>query len=166
MVAQEQFRRNTAPLYCSLHRSHSFKQGIVWQGLCNHKRGGVQGGRSPPWITDSFQCRYSLQVAKTRNGCTGAVQKEYSPLVLLAAQVTQLQTRYSMTGTVQTQERGVAGGAQPPLNCLTHLNVALHCKDQALKSPNRVLLQCHQIPNLVHLVYRMRATSKLMPAPQ
>ena len=36
-----------------------------------------------------------------------------------------------MTGTVQTQERGGAGKAQPPLNCLTHLNAALHCKDQA-----------------------------------
>jgi len=36
-----------------------------------------------------------------------------------------------MTGTVQTQEPGGAGGAQPPLNCLTHLNAALHCKDQA-----------------------------------
>jgi len=36
-----------------------------------------------------------------------------------------------MTGTVQTQERGSAGGAQPPLNCLTHLNAAFHCKDQA-----------------------------------
>jgi len=35
-----------------------------------------------------------------------------------AAQVTQLQTRYGMTGTVQKQERGGAGGAQPPLNCL------------------------------------------------
>ena len=34
-----------------------------------------------------------------------------------AAQVTQLQARYGMTGTVQTQERGGAGGAQPPLNC-------------------------------------------------
>jgi len=43
----------------------------------------------------------------------------------------QLQTRYGMTGTVQTQEQGGAGGAQPPLNCLTHLNAALHCKDQA-----------------------------------
>jgi len=32
---------------------------------------------------------------------------------------------------VQTQEWGGAGGAQPPLNCLTHLNAALHCKDQA-----------------------------------
>jgi len=32
---------------------------------------------------------------------------------------------------VQTQKRGGAGGAQPPLNCLTHLNAALHCKDQA-----------------------------------
>jgi len=33
---------------------------------------------------------------------------------------------------VQTvQERGGAGGAQPPLNCLTHLNAALQCKDQA-----------------------------------
>ena len=48
-----------------------------------------------------------------------------------AAQVTQLQTRYGMTGTVQTQERGGAGGAQPSLYCLTHLNAALHCKDQA-----------------------------------
>ena len=48
-----------------------------------------------------------------------------------AAQVTQLQTRYGMTGTVQTQEREGAGGAQLPLNCLTHLNTALHCKDQA-----------------------------------
>ena len=48
-----------------------------------------------------------------------------------AAQVTQLQTRYGMTGTVQTQEQGGAGGAQPPLKCLTHLNAALHCKDQA-----------------------------------
>jgi len=36
-----------------------------------------------------------------------------------------------MTGTVQTQERGGAGGAQPPWNCLTHLNAVLHCKDQA-----------------------------------
>jgi hypothetical protein len=36
-----------------------------------------------------------------------------------------------MTGTVQTQEREGAGGAQLPLNCLTHLNTALHCKDQA-----------------------------------
>ena len=36
-----------------------------------------------------------------------------------------------MTGTVQTQERGGAGGAQPPLNCLICLNAALHCKDQA-----------------------------------
>jgi hypothetical protein len=26
----------------------------------------------------------------------------------------QLQTRYGMTGTVQMQERGGAGGAQPP----------------------------------------------------
>ena len=43
----------------------------------------------------------------------------------------QLQTRYGMTGTVQMQERGGAGGAQPPLNCLTHLNAAPHCKDQA-----------------------------------
>jgi len=43
----------------------------------------------------------------------------------------QLQTRYGMTGTVQMQERGGAGGAQPPLNCLTHLNAARHCKDQA-----------------------------------
>jgi len=43
----------------------------------------------------------------------------------------QLQTRYGMTGTVQTQERGGAGGAQPPLNCRTHSNAALHCKDQA-----------------------------------
>jgi hypothetical protein len=34
-----------------------------------------------------------------------------------------------MTGTVQTQERGGAGVAA--LNCLTHLNAALHCKDQA-----------------------------------
>ena len=48
-----------------------------------------------------------------------------------AAQVTQLQTRYGMTGTVQTQERGGAGGAQAPLNFLTKLNAALHCKDQA-----------------------------------
>ena len=66
-----------------------------------------------------------------RNGCTGAVQKECSPPELLAAHDTQLQTRFGMTGTVQTQERGGAGGAQPPLNCLTHLNAALHCKDQA-----------------------------------
>jgi hypothetical protein len=29
------------------------------------------------------------------------------------------------------QERGGAGGAQPPLNCLTQFNAALHCKDQA-----------------------------------
>ena len=29
------------------------------------------------------------------------------------------------------QERGGAGGAQPPLNCLTHSNAALRCKDQA-----------------------------------
>jgi len=36
-----------------------------------------------------------------------------------------------MTGTVHTHERGCAGGAQPPLNCLTHLNAAFHCKDQA-----------------------------------
>ena len=36
-----------------------------------------------------------------------------------------------MTGTVQTQERGGAGGAQAPLNFLTKLNAALHCKDQA-----------------------------------
>ena len=43
----------------------------------------------------------------------------------------QLQTRYGMIETVLTQERGGAGGAQPPLNCLTHLNAALHCKDQA-----------------------------------
>jgi len=43
----------------------------------------------------------------------------------------QLQTRYGMTGTVQMQERGGAGGAQPPLNCVTHLNATLHCKDQA-----------------------------------
>jgi len=35
------------------------------------------------------------------------------------------------TGTVQTHERGGAGGAQPPLNCLTRLNATLHCKDQA-----------------------------------
>ena len=48
-----------------------------------------------------------------------------------ATQVTQLQTRYGMTGTVQTQERGGAGGAQAPLNFLTKLNAALHCKDQA-----------------------------------
>ena len=41
-----------------------------------------------------------------------------------AAQVTQLQTRYGMTGTVQTQERGGAGGAQPPLNCRYSLQVA------------------------------------------
>ena len=34
-----------------------------------------------------------------------------------------------MTGTVQTQERGGAGVAA--LNCLTHLNAALQCKDQA-----------------------------------
>jgi len=27
-----------------------------------------------------------------------------------------------MIGTVQTQEREGAGGAQPPLNCLTHLD--------------------------------------------
>ena len=33
----------------------------------------------------------------------------------VAAQVTQLQTRYGMTGTMQTEERGGAGGAQPPL---------------------------------------------------
>ena len=46
----------------------------------------------------------------------------------------QLQTRYGMTGTVQMQERGGAGGAQPLLNCLTHLNAALHCKDQAVIS--------------------------------
>jgi hypothetical protein len=32
-----------------------------------------------------------------------------------------------MTGTVHTQKQGAA----PPLNCLTHLNAALHCKDQA-----------------------------------
>ena len=50
---------------------------------------------------------------------------------MLAAHDTQLQTRFGMTGTVQTQERGGAGGAQPPLNCLTYLNAALHCKDQA-----------------------------------
>ena len=43
----------------------------------------------------------------------------------------KLQTRNGMIGTVQTQERGGAGKAQPPLNCLTHLNAALHCKDQA-----------------------------------
>jgi len=42
----------------------------------------------------------------------------------------QLQTRYGMTGTVQMQERGGAGGAQPPLNCLTK-DAALHCKDPA-----------------------------------
>ena len=29
------------------------------------------------------------------------------------------------------QERGGAEGAQPPLNCLTHLNAALQCIDQA-----------------------------------
>jgi len=34
----------------------------------------------------------------------------------------QLQTRNDMIGTVQTQEREGAGGAQPPLNCLTHLD--------------------------------------------
>ena len=65
------------------------------------------------------------------NGCTGAVQKKCSPPEMLAAHDTQLLTRYGMTGTVQTQEGGGAGGAQPPQNCLTHLIAALHCKDQA-----------------------------------
>jgi hypothetical protein len=32
------------------------------------------------------------------------------------------------------QERGGARGAQPPLNCLTQLDAALHCKDQAAVS--------------------------------
>ena len=41
-----------------------------------------------------------------------------------AAQVTQLQAQYGMTGTVQTQERGGAGRAQPPLNCRYSLQVA------------------------------------------
>ena len=40
----------------------------------------------------------------------------------------KLQTRNGMIGTVQTQERGGAGKAQPPLNCLTHLNAALNAK--------------------------------------
>ena len=31
-----------------------------------------------------------------------------------AAQVTQLQTRYGMTGTVRTQREGVQGGRSPP----------------------------------------------------
>ena len=29
MVAQEQFRRNAAPLNCSLHMTHSFRHGMV-----------------------------------------------------------------------------------------------------------------------------------------
>ena len=56
----------------------------------------------------------------------GIHQRSYTPLASK-----QLQTRNGMIGTVQTQERGGAGGAQPPLNCLTHLGAALHCKDQA-----------------------------------
>jgi hypothetical protein len=49
-----------------------------------------------------------------------------------AAQVTQLQTRYGMTGTVQTQDRGGARGAQPPHNCqLISMPLFIAgCKDQ------------------------------------
>jgi len=34
-------------------------------------------------------------------------------------------------GLCKRKSGGGAGGAQPPLNCLIHLNAALHCKDQA-----------------------------------
>jgi hypothetical protein len=44
-----------------------------------------------------------------------------------------------MIGTVQTQERGGEGGAQPPLNRLTHLGAALHCKDQAAQDEQEQL---------------------------
>ena len=53
-------------------------------------------------------------------------RRSYTPLA-----IKQLQTRNGMIGIVQTQEWGGAGGTQPPLNCLTHLGAALHCKDQA-----------------------------------
>jgi len=93
-----------------------------------------RGGAAPPELSTRFNAAIHCRLQRPewlRNGCTGAVQKECSPPKLPAAHDTQLQTQYGMTGTAETQERGGAGEAQPPLNCLAHLNAALHCKDQA-----------------------------------
>ena len=37
-------------------------------------------------------------------------------------------------GDCANARAGGAGGTQPPLNCLSHLNAALHCKGQAAVS--------------------------------
>jgi len=50
----------------ALHMSHSFRHGMVWQGLCKRKRGGGARGAQPPLNCQLIQCSYSLQVAKTR----------------------------------------------------------------------------------------------------
>ena len=64
-----------------------------------------------------------------------AVQKECSPPELLAAHDTQLQTWSGMTGTVQTQERGGAGRAQPPLNLSNYIMYNFQCKVQHRHRP-------------------------------
>ena len=104
--------------------------GTVWydRDCANAREGGCREGAAPPEL--------SLFIAgcKDQNGCTGAIQKECSPHELLAAHDTQLQTWYGMTRTVQTQERGGAGGAQPPLN-RSHYNVQFQCKLQRRLRP-------------------------------
>jgi len=100
------------------------------------ERGGAGGAQPPPELSIHFNAAMQCRLQRPewlRNG-TGAFQKECSPPELLAAHDTQLQTWYGMTRTVQTQERGGAGGAQPPLN-RSHYNVQFQCKLQRRLRP-------------------------------
>ena len=68
-----------------------------------------------------------------------------------ATQVTQLQTRYGMTGTVQTQERGGAGGAQPPVNCSHHIRYNFNAGCSAGSAPFFVI--CRITPYLFNVYF-------------
>jgi hypothetical protein len=78
--------------HLQLHRSHSFRHATISMSMhCRLQR--------PEWL---------------RNGCTCAVQKDSAPLNCLLHMTHSF--RHGLTGTVQTQEQGGAGGAQPLLN--------------------------------------------------
>ena len=113
---------------------HTASDDMVWQGLCKRKRGGVQGGAQPPLNCQLISIPLFIAGCKDQNGSEMVAQEQFrriaAPLNCLLHMTHSLTGRYGMTVTVQTQERGVAGGAQPPLNCLTYLNAALHCRLQ------------------------------------